>query len=220
MLAVMLALAADPAPPPDVAAVVGAVVAAAGGEKAWRAAPCRIERGRLTTGKAAGELYRAVAWPGRLHLELSYQRGLRERRVLNGGLAWVDGKPVQGAQLAALTLQSLRAGLPLILLDRQDELVDRGVVQRAGLSLRRLELPVGQDLSLEVEIDARLNRVVTATGRVGRLTVGAAYGDWRKVGALLLPFKEELFAAGAPTGVITLDSVELPASLPSELFRN
>lgn len=220
MLAVMLALGADPKPPPDVASVVGAVVAAAGGEKAWRAAPCRTERGQVTAAKNQGTLLRAVAWPSRLRVQVNYASGPSELRVLNGGLAWHDGKPVQGAQLAALTLQSLRAGLPLVLLDRRDELVDQGLVERAGLTLRRLELPAGQDLSLEVEIDTRTHRILTATGRIGRVVLGVSYGDWRRVGALTLPFREETFTGAGPTGVIALDSVELSASLPTELFRN
>jgi len=220
MLVVVLALAADPRPPPDVATVVKAVVAAAGGEQAWRAAPCRVERGKVSTPKNVGTLYRAVAWPARLHLEVTYATNPTERRVLNGGLAWIDGQPVQGAQLAALTLQAARAGLPLILLDRKDELVDRGLTSRAGLTLRRLELPLGQDLWLEVEIDTTTHRVLTSTGHVGRLVMGVSYDDWRPVGALTLPFKEETFTNRAPTGVVTLDSVELSASLPTELFRN
>ena len=83
MLVLMLALAAEPAAPPDVATEVRAVVAAAGGEKAWRATPCRLEKGRLTTPKNAGALFRAVAWPARLQVEVRYATNPTERRVLN-----------------------------------------------------------------------------------------------------------------------------------------
>lgn len=211
----------------DIDRLVAKTVKAYGGEKALRKAPAFRHTGQVTSrmrGGAAGSIVREFERPNRLRVVIRY--GFEtEDRVYDGKTGWRQGKIVTGPPLDAMVLQAARMDLPLILLDRKRDLVDRGPTAYEGMEVRTLELPLGSGLALTVDIDSASGRIVRSSGRGGDRGGGVPlefvtrYMDYRMVDGLLHPFREGNFANGFVTGETTLSKVEVLKSLPPGTFR-
>lgn len=208
-------------------ALVGKVVEAYGGVEALRKAPAIRHTGKVTSllrGGAVGEIVREFERPERLHVIIRYGTDT-ERRVYDGKTGWRDGRVVTGPPLDAMILQAARMGLPLVLRDRKGELADRGTSLEGGIELRTVELPLGNGLTLTVDIDPASGRIVRSTGRGGAGPGGrplefiTRYSDYREVDGIVCPFREGNFANGFATGDTVLSKVELLGSLPQGTFR-
>jgi hypothetical protein len=211
----------------DIDRLVAQTVKAYGGEKALRKAPAVRHTGQVTSqmrGGAAGSIVREFERPNRLRVVIRYGSET-EDRVYDGKTGWRQGKIVTGPPLDAMVLQAARMDLPLILLDRKRELVDRGPTAYEGMEVRTLELPLGSGLALAVDIDPASGRIVRSSGRGGGhgggvpLEFVTRYMDYRMVNGLLHPFREGNFANGFVTGETTLSGVEVLKSLPPGTFR-
>ena len=211
----------------DVDRLVAKTVAAYGGENALRDAPAVRHVGEVTSrmrGGAAGRIVREFERPNRLRVAIRYGPET-EIRVYDGKTGWRQGRVVTGPPLDAMVLQAARMDLPLILLDRQPDLADRGTTTYEGMEVRTLELPLGSGLALTVDIDPASGRIVRSSGRGGdpgggvRLEFITRYMDYRVVGGLLHAFREGNFANGFVTGETTLSGVEVLKSLPPATFR-
>jgi hypothetical protein len=203
------------------------VMKAYGGVDALRKAASVRETGKVTSrmrGGAAGDIVREFERPDRLRVFIRYGGSDTEARVYDGKTGWREGKAVQGPPLEAMVLQAARMALPLILLDRRENLVDRGMATVDGKELRTLELPLGGGLTLTVGIDAS-GRIVrsSGTGGVGmagrQLEFITRYSDYRIVDSVLRPFREENYANGFVTGETILTRVEVLDSFPAGTFR-
>lgn len=211
----------------DIDRLVARTVKAYGGEKALRNAPAVRHTGQVTStmrGGAAGSIVREFERPNRLRVVIRYGSET-EDRVYDGKTGWRQGKAVTGPPLDAMVLQAARMDLPLILLDRKRDLVDRGTAADEGTELRALELPLGNGLALTVHIDPASGRIVRSSGTGGGrgggppLVFVTRYSDYRTVDGLLHPFREGNFANGFVTGETTLSKVEVLKSLPPGTFR-
>lgn len=211
----------------DIDRLVAKTVKAYGGEEALRNAPAVRHTGQVTSrmrGGAAGSIVREFERPNRLRVVIRYGSET-EDRVYDGKTGWRQGKIVTGPPLDAMVLQAARMGLPLILLDRKRDLVDRGRTTFEGKEIRTLELPLGSGLALTVDIDPASGHIVRSSGRGGDRGGGVplefvtSYMDFRMVDGLLHPFREGNFANGFVTGETTLSRVEVLKSLPPGTFR-
>jgi len=223
---VFLTFASCAAAGEDVDRLVAQTIREYGGEKALRAAPAVRHVGEVTSllrKNAVGTLVREFERPGKLRVEIRYPSDF-EVRVYDGKVGWRQGKVVTGAPLDAMVLQAARMALPLVLLDRKRDLIDRGRTTFEGKEVRTLELPLGNRLSLTVDIDPSSGRIVRSSGKGGDRGDGVPlefvtrYADFRVAGGVLHPFREGNFANGFVTGETTLSKVEVRKSFPPETF--
>ncbi|MDD5761517.1 MAG: hypothetical protein PHP88_03295 [bacterium] len=211
----------------DIDHLVAQTVKAYGGEKALRNASAVRHTGQVTApmrGGGSGEIVREFERPDKLRVVIRYASDI-EVRIYDGKTGWRQGGVVTGPPRDAMVLQAARMALPLILLDRKGDLVDRGRTVYEGKEVRTLELPLGSGLALTVDIDPALGRILRSTGRGGDRGSGVplefvtSYMDYRIVDGLLHSFREGNFANGFVTGETTLSRVEVLKSLPPETFR-
>ncbi len=211
----------------DLDRLVAQTVKAYGGEDALRNAPSVRHTGQVTSrmrGGAAGNIVREFERPNRLRVVIRYGSET-EDRVYDGKTGWRQGKIVTGPPLDAMVLQAARMDLPLILLDRKRDLVDHGRAVYEGKEVRTLELPLGNELRLTVDIDPVSGRIVRSSGRGGGGKGGmplefiTSYMEYKVVDGILYPFREGNFANGFVTGETTLLKVEALKSFPQGTFR-
>ena len=211
----------------DLDELIATTVKAYGGAERLRNASAVRETGKVAArmrGGMEGELVREFERPDRLRVVIRYGTGT-EVRVYDGKTGWREGRVVTGPPLDAMVLQAARLALPLILLDRKAEIVDRGSRNVDGMELRTLDLPLGNGLNLTVGIDPGSGRIVLSSGTGGPGADGrplefvTRYGDFRIVDNVLHAFREENYAGGFPTGETTLHRVEHLESFPGGTFR-
>jgi hypothetical protein len=229
ILAAALALL-SPAPAAragDVDPVVRKTVEAYGGEKALEAARHVRQFGTTTSilrPGASGTIQREFTAPDKLRVQIAFGRDV-ETRIYDGRNGWRMGRRVEGPPFDAMVLQAARLALPLNLLRNRKKLVDRGEGEVEGRKVRTLELPLGDGLTLTVDIDPENGRIVRSAGRGGPRADGrpiefvTGYSDFRKAGGVLFAFREGNFANGFVTGETVLEKVELPEILPPATFR-
>jgi hypothetical protein len=217
-LALALALAAGP--PESVSSLVDRVVEAYGGRRAIAAFGARVEEGETTSLLHPGQRgrIRRIGTPGgSLRVEIRFPDGEEEVRVLHRGRGTRNGVDVTGSPPhAAMVLQAARLELPLLLQRGRRRIVDRGMQEREGRSLRVLELPLAGGLVVEADVDPGSGRILRSAGSMeGGPRFATGYSDFRKVKGLLVPFREENWAQGTRTGDTVLEKVEiLPAPPP------
>lgn len=233
---ILLALAVLPAAPGTGVAAGGEagdllekVVGAYGGERALSQVVVLRETGRVGSKMRGveGELLRVYRSPGDLRVEISYPGTEREVRVLSGKNGWRQGRPVSGPPFDAMVLQAARLALPRNLLEAAGKVEDLGAVQRDGRSLRVLSFPLGEGISMRVEIDPATGRILRSAGRSesgrggmpGGIEFITEYGDFREVDGVLFPFREKNIAMGTHTGDTVLDRIEILAAAPEGSFR-
>jgi hypothetical protein len=207
--------------------LIGRTIGEYGGEKALRDAPAVRQTGHVTSmlrGGASGSIVREFERPDHLRVEIHYGSET-EVRIYDGKTGWRQGSVVTGPPLDAMVLQAARMALPLILLDRKRDLVDRGRRVFEGKAVRTLELPLGRGLALTVDIDPATGRIVRSSGTGGNpgggvpLEFVTSYKEFRTVTGLLHPFREGNYANGFATGETTLSRVEVLGSFPPGTFR-
>jgi hypothetical protein len=227
LCALFLAAPASASVEPTLAAIVDRSLEAYGGRQALARAAALRQRGRVTSamrGGRAGALTRLFERPGRLRVEVAFPGEEPEIRVLDGARGWRQGSQVEGPPYSAMVLQAARLDLPLLLAERRAQLLDGGMVTRDGKQLRAVTVPLGPGLWVSAEIDPATGRILRSTGTLeggpsGRIEFATSYGDFRKVGKVLIPFREGNFAMGGMTGETVLEKVELLRALPVETFR-
>jgi hypothetical protein len=173
---------------------------------------------------AEGALLRALRWPDYLRVEISYEDGGRETRLLVGDEGWRDGAPASSPLVAAMKLQAARLALPMLLDLEADRGRDIGVARRDdGIDVRRLRVELGGGLSLFVEIDAGSARILRSAGVMTmggmEMSFGAAYGDFRKLGVLSWPGREDQSAMGQETGWSIIEAIEVNPPLERDALH-
>jgi hypothetical protein len=170
-----------------------------------------------------GVIQREFTYPDKLRVQITYANEI-ETRVYDGKAGWRMGEAVAGPQLDAMVLQAARLALPLNLLRSIRKVVDKGEGKVDGKAVRTLELPLGKELTLTVDIEPRTGLILRSAGR-GGLGMGrplefiTGYSDYRKAGGVLFAYRESNFANGFVTGETILEKIELPAKLPASTFK-
>jgi len=171
-----------------------------------------------------GRLTRIYERPRRLRVTISYPGSRAEQRILDETRGWRDGREVTGTPpQQAMILQAARMDLPLALAASVERLVDEGIIERDGRSLRALTLPLGAGLSVTAEIDPVSGRIERAVARMpggpGSIEFVTAFSDFRKVEGLWMAFREESFVNGRRSATTTLRHVEFLPEAPTGAFR-
>lgn len=227
VLAPLAALTLAAAPPDQaVGKLVDKVVEAYGGLAALEKFPVLVQEGEVVAHEAqdVGRILRIYERPRRLRVTIAYPGSPAEQRILDGARGWRDGREVSGAPPhAAMLLQAARLELPLSLAEGRARLVDEGVVERDGVKLRALTLPLGDGLAITAEIDPASGLVVRSVARmpggVGSLEFVTAYSGFRKVSGVLVPFREENFVQGRHSGTTEIRTTEFLVEAPTGAFR-
>ncbi len=237
-IATLLAAADGGAPPParpaaaanaatpavvTAASLVDGIVAAYGGKPALDAARALRMTGTVespTRGK--GDLVRSLERPDRLKIEVHYAAA-REIRLLDGGSAWQNGKPVQGLAARAMALQAYRLDLPSLLGRLKDKVKDRGPGEHAGKPVQGLSLSLPDELEVTALVDPGTFHIVRSETSVGtggeRVTFITNYSDFRRAGDVLVAYAEENFAGKVATGVTKFEKIEVLPELPEATWK-
>ena len=171
-----------------------------------------------------GKVRRAYRYPDRLRIEISYEDGSSDLRILSGGVAWNKGEQASGGMYSAMLLQAARLGLPNTLIDHRNRLRDAGTITgRNGKSLRGLELAFHGNLRLLVGIDPETGRILESrsfveTGQGRAMEFAATYDEFRMVEGRLFAFRETLYMMSKQGGQTLLERIEFAEQLPEELF--
>jgi len=207
----------------DAHELVDRVLATYGGRdklKAVRSLHATGTTSSIRTG-TSGRSERWFAEPDRLRIDIAYSPTYNESRILNGAQSWKDGVPANEPFRAAMALQAARFRLPLILVERPVR--DAGEVGDMGRLLRVLAVDLGGGMSLEVAIDPASGHIEQSRGIVafgGRtMEFATRYADFRKVGDVLFPHREQHFAMGMQTGETVLSRIDVNPAVPENIFR-
>lgn len=195
--------------PSDAAQIVDNILRAYGGRAALERMHGVRHSGQIQSyrlGKT-GTLSRLFVLPGRLRVDLNYSDGPSEQRITTADGAWRDGRPATAPMHLAMQLQSARFRLPLLLTE--------GPTTLLGKSEGRLHLqmPMTDTTSMEVLVDPASWRIVRSMGQMNfngmRMAFTADYSEFRNVDGVLFAHREELAAMGMPTGIATLERIEV-----------
>ena len=173
---------------------------------------------------AEGAMLRELRWPDYLRVEITYEDGGRETRLLVGDEGWWDGAPASGPLVAAMKLQAARLALPMLLRWEAKRVRDMGDALRDdGVEVRRLHVDLGDGLSLFVEIDVHSARILRSAGVMTmgglEMSFGAEFGDFRSFGALSWPGREDQSAMGQKTGWSVIEVIEVNLSLERDALH-
>lgn len=209
----------------DLAAVVKKTLEAYGGEAALAKVGAIRATGKVTSVMrkgTQGTMVRTFSRPLRLRVEIGYPTEAVEVRVLDGAKGWRHGAEVKGPPLDAMVLQAARLALPQLLVEKKAQLRDGGMVERDGVKLRAIEIPLGDSMSVTALVNPATGLILHSSGKASGgpmpIEFGSGYGDFRKVQGVLIPFQERTIAMGNFTGETTLEKVELLAVVPAETF--
>lgn len=185
--------------------VVDSVVAAYGGVRAVRQLDDFEVRARVSTPMRSGPGLesRKFRAPDYFAVEIAYPDAT-EVRILDQGRAWQGDEQrrrlVEGPARLSMVYEMLRSTVPLSLVQHRSALQDRGTATLRGEPCLVLLLPWSQDLQLSFWIDLQTKRVLQTEGVLrsegSPMSFETRFEDFRPVEGLLVPFREENFAAG------------------------
>lgn len=209
----LMALSSSAAPPAP--KLVDRILEAYGGETAWKKAAAIRQTGTVASAMHGdGKLVREWVSPANLRISIDYAES-REERVVTGLTGSRNGVPVEGQQLVAMLLQCSRIALPSLLIGHRPLLQRLEPRQRNGRTFEVIAVPLGPEMSIELEADPASGRILRSIGRARVPNVPqplefiAVYDDFRMTQGRLFAFHEENYASGFRTGTTKLDRIEV-----------
>ncbi|MFL5361977.1 MAG: hypothetical protein ACJ79O_15440 [Myxococcales bacterium] len=203
-------------------ALVGRIAKAYGGEKALSGVHVVRETGTVESPRGVARTLRVFASPDRLRVEIQYEEGGGETRVLDGPHGYRNGERVSGPPRDAMVLQAARLDLPALLLRTREKLVDLGDVVRDGRKLRGIGVPLEGGLNVAIGVDPKSARIVHSEGALpgmgGGMRFATVYSDFRDVEGVTFAFHEDNFAGGQRTGETRFDRIEILKEAPEGSF--
>lgn len=170
---------------------------------------------------------RVFARPDRLKVLIDYP-GHPEARVVDGDRGWRNEmgsplEPAEGPMLDAMILQAARADVPWILAERESSARMIEPVEKDGVNLDGIEIPLEHGLRFRAYVHPVTHRVVMSQGELshGGMTTHfeTMYSDFREVSGLWFGFQEENWASGTHTGTTKIEKIVLDPPLKSDEFR-
>lgn len=170
---------------------------------------------------------RVFARPNRLKVLIDYP-GHPEARVVDGERGWRNEmgsplEPAEGPMLDAMILQAARADVPWILAERESSARLIEPVEKDGVKLDGIEIPLERGLVFRAYVHPVTRRVVMSQGELshGGMTTHfeTMYSDFRQVSGLWFGFQEENWASGTHTGTTKIGKIVLDPPLKSDEFR-
>jgi hypothetical protein len=197
-----------------------------GGENTWKQTTSIYQEGN-TFSQALHQLGRTIRsfnYPHQALIEIRYDSGDSESRLLNGDKVWDHGKSGSQPFMLATRLQSYRLALPKQLAEKRREAKDLGSrSDEDGKNHRGIELGYDHGLKLILDIDADSGHILSTWGlmSMGGQTMQFAtfYDDFRIVDGRLIAFKEEHYAMGNFTGHTEIEKVEFNKKFSKETFE-
>ena len=216
--------------PPDVKTIVARVISAYGGEDAIMRAKRVYVTGDITAfmRNDKGTYTRYMARDRKLRVETAYASGSSELRILNGKTGWrrMDRTPLMEVKeylLLSMVYQYKQLDMPYGLMTGQYNIVDDGNSTINGADVVVLDVEDGEGPPMKIYVDAKSFRIVRTEGYFfvrGNLTsLGADFGDFRKVEGLLLPFKIANSANGQPISETIIKRYKINPVMEGSLFR-
>jgi hypothetical protein len=212
----------------DISSFIDRIVAAHGGAQALPQGTIVRQTGRTVSkmrGGAAGAFVRVFQGANKLRVDITFPGAEPETRVLDGRHGWRQGVESPAPMRAAMQLQAARLALPLLLLEKKDQVMDRGTATgHNGERLRALELPLSPHLVLFVWADQDSGRILASRGIIdlgGAKTMEFAtiYGDFQTWEGRLFAGREEQFAMGRNIGYTLIETVEFLDTVAPGTFR-
>ncbi|MFI5372810.1 MAG: hypothetical protein ACHQ52_14735 [Candidatus Eisenbacteria bacterium] len=207
---------------------IGEVLDAYGG----RAALARVHAYRAE-GRFASEMrqvtvhtVRVFSRPDRLKVLIDYP-GHPEARLVDGRRGWRTVgpgplEPSEGPMLDAMILQAARANVPWVLAERESLARVVEGIERDGVKLDGIEIPLDHGLLLRVYVNPVTRRVAMSQGVLSHAGMSThfetMYSDFRQVSGVLFGFKEENWASGEHTGTTTLERIVIDPPLKLDEF--
>ncbi len=204
------------------------IIRAAGGREALSRVKAVRATGSITAivRRDSGKYERIWTSDGKLRVDINYSRS-RELRLLSGGKGWRgsadnDLSRATGPRLDAMLYQNMVLALPFGLLDGTYELQYIGRDEFRGKEVDLLKFRRPDSPEVFVYLDTS-GRVVRTTGvfkvRQGVSTnLTAEFGDFRKTGELVLPYRIDNFAGGMHIGRTIIDKYELNPDVNNIVF--
>jgi len=226
-LALLIILAAAPAPASEATDLAERVIAAHGGAQAIEQAKSLRQSGTMESyrhGKT-GTVERSFTRPDRLRIEIRIPGEKPESRILDGEWGWRNGKPVSPMMAKAMVLQAARLDLPWLIMKAGPDIALLWPVKYGdGRDLMGLEIPAGDGIRLIAVIDPETGLIVRSHGRVETapgvgVDFGTLYEGHRDLDGMFLATQETHFARGQPTGKTVLEKSEIVPGFPDSLFR-
>jgi len=210
------------AQPLDRDTVLTNLIESYGGERNLRKLDSMVQEWDMVAlmGNRHGKDLRSIRLPGQLRVELRYP-DKREIRVLNGNASHVlfDDRPAQSArkpQHDAMRLQLMRLYSPLALRERRESLSVTIDGEYCALSL--IEEGLRADYLVNTN-NWRIEKVVGTLAVNGTsMRFLTEYSDFAPVDGVLVHQKENKYAGGVNTAVLTLREVTLDADLDEARF--
>jgi hypothetical protein len=207
----------------DLDAVLDEMIAAYGGEQNLRKLDSMAQEWDFVAmmGNRRGTDIRQVSIPGRLKVELTYP-DKSEIRILDGDFANVifNHRPSQQAtspQRDAMRLQLMRMYSPLVLREKREALALTQEGTLVALSLNENGLRV----DYLIDPESWTIQIVVGTLNIHgtEMQFRTEYSDFRFHDGVLVHEKENKFAGGVNTAVLTLRKITLGAELGDNLFE-
>lgn len=216
---------------PDVKTLVSKIISAYGGEDAIKHAKKVYAAGDITAfmRNNKGIYARYLERDRKLRVETAYANGSSELRILNGKSGWrrIDKTPlmeVKDYQLLAMVYQYKQLDMPYGLLTGQYNVTDEGGINTLnGAEVEVLDVEDSEGPPMKIYVDIKSFRIVRIEGYFfvkGNLTsLGAEFGDFRKVEGLLLPFKITNFGSGQLIGETVIKKYKINPTIEGSLFK-
>ncbi len=217
-------------PPQNVKELIPKIISAYGGEDAVR----RAKRAYATGDIAAfmrndkGTYTRYFERGRKLRVETTYVSGSSELRILNGKVGWrrMDRTPLMEVKeylLLSMVYQYKQLDMPYGLLTGQYNISEDGNSTINGADVVVLDVEDGEGPPMKIYVDTKSFRIVRTEGYFfvkGNLTsLGADFGDFRKVEGLLLPFKVTNSANGQPISETIIKRYKINPAMEGSLFK-
>jgi hypothetical protein len=211
----------------DIPGLVEKVAAAYGGKASLEKIVAIREEGKVESTMGAsgpGQQTRTFARPLKLRVEINRGPQSSEIRIVAGEKGWRNGKEATGAAYEGMVLQAVRLDLPWELWLHRTNLVERAAKEVNSHSLRVLELPLENGLTVSAGIDPESGQILyssgkTSGGSTGSPTFETYYDEFRTVDGVLFAFKETNFAQGTKIAETRLSKIELLKAAPTEAFK-
>lgn len=171
-----------------------------------------------------GNILRVYRHPDHLRVEIRYDKDNSESRILAGSRAWKQDQPVEGIFYSTMLLQAARLGLPAILVEHRQHVLEAGMMKgNQGETLHALELNFHGKYKLIAGIDPVSGRILESHGIIkmndSTMEFGTVYDDFRFQEGRLFAFKEVHYAMGRKTGYTHIQRIEIVPVLPEEMFQ-
>lgn len=221
--------AAGNATEPDASRVVAGIIKAYGGKDAIMGVKNVYATGEITAVMRddKGTYTRYIEHDRKLRVETIYGRS-SEVRIMDGDAGWRTGErgaleKVTSFRLLAMVYQYKQLDLPYGLLTNTYKVRLAGEGEVDGRHVDILALDDVEGPPMDVYVDSREFHILKVTGYMNvngnQTDLSVEFGDFRKVGGMLQPFRITNYSGGRLIGHTTIKDCKANQKMAGSLFR-